>query len=332
MSGDLGGLSWTYNQHSGLHVEAKAGFLTTATGDGGFNLRVGTDGQWQLSFDGSDKVIGNKTGHDQSSVTPPPPPGNTTVTLPAGASVYNAAAGHITTNGGTGWDTVQGGVGDYMIGGSGTLGGGLPGRGNCALYSASPGSVLVDMQNGFGYGSNAEGNVYVNMNQVRGASSYSNVLIGSSLGTDLKSGGSNSLLISTGGTGFELRPDGSGNVLVSTAGNDRIVFDPTHGWALGDDNIVLGFNAAPGHDSLDLSLLTATVRSNFHTASAAGYDASTGHGDITKYVSIVDQSDGSHVFFNATGNVAGAGVELATLDFVHGLNVQTMFAQKAIVA
>ena len=250
--GATSNLFWAYSPYAGLVLETSGGFLTNQAGTGGFDLAVGTNGDWRLRFDGANTVI-RGDAHNTGAALPSPPAGNTVVDLPAGANSYNAAAGNETVNGGTGWDTVQGGIGDYMIGGSGTLGGGLAGNGNCALYSTSPGSVLVDMQNGSGYGGNASGNVYVNMNQVRG-SIYSNVLIGNSNGTDLKSGGDNSVLISTGGSGFELRPDGSGNVLVSTTGADRISFDSAHGWLLGDDNILLGFNAAHG-DALDLSLL-----------------------------------------------------------------------------
>lgn len=337
-SNTLSNLFWAYSPYAGLALETSAGFLTTQTGNGGFNLFVGTNGSWSLSFDGSNKVIGSNTCGN--TTTPPPPAGNTVVNLPGGGSSYTATAGNITVNGGTGWDTIQGGVGDYMIGGSGTLGGGLAGNGNCALYSASPGSVLVDMQNGFGYGGTAEGNVYVNMNQTRG-SLYSNVLIGNSSGTDLKSGGNNSVLISTGGSGFEMRPDGSGNILVSTVGADRINFDPTHGWLLGDDNILLGFNAAHG-DFLDLSLLLGggsikelngqTTASNFFSTSAAGYNPATGTGDIRDYVKISDEADGSHVMFSATGQVQTAGTEILDMKFVHDLSVQTLYQNHNIVA
>jgi hypothetical protein len=228
-------------------VEATAGFLTTGTGNGGFSLDVETDGSWKLTFDGSKTKLKHEADEDDDrkpAKVPAPPAGNEQVTLTStGATSYDASRGHVTVNGGLGWDTIQGGVGDYMIGGSGTLGGGQGGQGNCAIYTKSPGPILVDMEHGRGYGGNAEGNVLVNMNQTRG-SLFSDVLIGSSSGTDLKSGGDNSLLISTGGDGFELRPDGRGNVLVSTAGNDWVLFDPTHGWVLGDDNIMLGFDGS----------------------------------------------------------------------------------------
>ena len=346
---------WAYSRDDGLTLVAKSGFMTTAAGDGGFSLNVRPDGEWQLTFDGIRKSIGSE--HFGTSPAVPPPPGNTLVNLDTYnrvtlgklsadvATSFNASAGHMTVQGGTGWDTISGGVGDYMIGGSGTLGGGLAGgggaaaHGNCAVYSSSSASILVDMQNGFGYGGNAEGNVYVNMNQVRG-SIGSNVLIGNSDGTDLKSGGNNSVLISTGGSGFEMRPDGYGNVLVSTVGADRVVFDSSHGWLLGDQNIMLGFNATRG-DTLDLRLLLngstikelggATAASNFLTSSAVGYDMSTGMGNIAKYLSIVDRADGDHVMFSATGNVASAGTDILTLSMVHGLTTQSLEASHSLI-
>lgn len=327
-------LFWTYTPMAGLHVEARAGFLTTETGNGGFSLDVSRDGSWTLKFSGSRTVINHRAGHETTSEPPPPPAGNETVLLPDGASFYDASRGQVTTDGGTGWDTVQGGVGDYIIGGSGTLGGGQDGQGNCALYSASPGSVLVDAEHGRGYGANAEGNILVNVNQVRG-SLFSNVLIGAHTGTDLKSGGDDTLMISTGGHGFEMRPDGGGNVLVSTVGDDWVLFDPTHGWQLGDDNIMLGFDGSAGHDFMDLRMLTVSggvLGSNFHEASAVGYDSSTGHGDISSYVRIVDQADGSHVLFDPMGNVQGGGTEILNLKFVHGVDTQTLFDNGAILA
>ena len=327
-------LFWTYNAHTGLQVQAAPGFLTTASGDGGFRLNVMPDGSWALQFDGSGKVIGYDAEDNPLPATPPPPPADNTILNVAvnGPVGVNASAGHITVNGNgsadqpvVGYDTISGGVGDYMIGGDGTGGGGPGGHGNCAVYTSSPGSILVDAQNGFGYGANAEANVYVNINQIRG-SFFSNVLIGNASGTDLKSGGNNSLLISTGGNGFEMRPDGSGNVLVSTVGADKIEFDPTHGWALGDDNILLGFNASHG-DFIDLTLLG----SDFHSVSAAGYDPSTGTGDINDYVSFVQQADGEHLMFSPTGNVQGAGVELLDMKLAHGLSAQDLYQSHNVV-
>lgn len=321
-------LYYTYDAFTGLHVQAGPGFLTTATGNGGFALNVTPDGQWALKFDDSNTMLGSGI----SQQVPPPPAGNTVdnITKNGADGGINASAGHITVNGDgsaadpvVGYDTVQGGVGDYMIGGDGTGGAGPGGDGNCALYSASPSSVLVDMQDGLGYGGNAEGNVLINMNQTRG-SFFTNIEIGDSNGTDLKSGGNDSLLISTGGKGFELRPDGSGNVLVSTVGADVIRFDPAHGWALGDDNVLLGF----GHgDVLDLSL----IGSNFHTTSAAGYSAATGTGAINDYVKFVDEADGDHLLFSATGQVQTAGVELLDMKLTHGLSATSLYQSHNIL-
>ena len=334
-------LFWIYSPDGGLRVEATAGYLTTQTGNGGFDLEVRPDGSWSLSFDGSDKVIGHEADSEHPIQPPKPAADLNVVNIPGtGANGFDASTRPPSLiNGGLGWDTFQGGVGDYMIGGSGTAGGGLAGKGNCAVYTSSPGSILVDAENGFGYGGNAEGNVYVNINQIRG-SLFSNVLIGNTNGTDLKSGGNDSLLISTGGTGFEMRPDGFGNVLVSTVGGDRVVFDPAHGWELGDGNIMLGFNAAHGN-SLDLTALTngnsiaviggPSVVSNFHTTSAAGYSAATGTGDINDYVKIVNETDASYVLFSATGQVGTSGIELIDLKFTHGLNVSSLYANHQVL-
>ena len=340
-------LFWTYTPRGGLHVEARAGFMDTQTGNGGFSLDVERDGSWRLDFGGSSKVIGRDADGnecDDGPSTPPPPPADNGYTLlqvldangnPTVAAVsYGPPAHHLTVDGGITWDTIQGGIGAYMIGGSGTAGGGQDGKGNCAIYTQSPGSILVDMEHGVGYGGNAESNILVNMNQVRG-SLFSNVLIGAHTGSDMKSGGDNSLMISTGGDGFEMRPDGRGNVMVSTAGDDWILFDPSKGWSLGDDNIMLGFDGRAGGDFLDLTLLTkvgGALGSNFHTTAAAGYDSVTGHGDIDNYVRIVDSVDGSHVMFNASGNVATAGTEILALKFAHGLDAQTLFDNGGIRA
>lgn len=323
-------LFWTYNAWTGLDMQTGDGFLTGTSGTGGFSLRVLPDGSWALQFAGTDsRIFYNAITQEQSTTSvPPPPAGNTEMDVAVnGPESVDASAGNITVNGNgstddpvTGYDTIQGGVGDYMIGGDGSLGGGPAGDGNCALFSESPGSVLLDMQNGNGYGGNAQGDVFVNMNQARGSTGFTNVLIGNANGTDLKSGGNDSLLISTGGNGFELRPDGYGNVLVSTVGADLIKFDPTHGWALGDDNILLGFNAAQG-DVLDLSL----IGSNFYSTSAAGYDPSTGTGSIDDYVAITQQADGDHLMFSPTGNVQTAGTEVLDMQLTFGLSVDALY-------
>jgi hypothetical protein len=324
---------WEYNDVSGLTLDAKPGFLTTTTGNGGFSLHVGVNGDWQLRFYGTDETLSHCAG--QTQPPPPPPAGNTLVdnaqarpVPPDGpnAYFYDASAGDITFNGTTfagapisALDTVAGGMGDYIIGGTASHSTPIPGSlalGNCAIYTDSAGSVLIDGQDGLGFGGTAEDNVLVNINQLRG-SLFSNVLIGNSSGEDLKSGGNDSILVSTGGNGYELRPDGSGNVLVSTVGADRVVFDPTHGWQLGDFNTMLGFN--PGHgDYLDLSLLGST----FHSTPGA---------NINNYVALVDTTDGEHLMFNATGNVQTAGVDLLDMKLTHGLTAEGLYATHNLV-
>jgi hypothetical protein len=46
------------NPATGLHVEASAGYLATAHGDGGFTFDAHADGSWELHFTGSDDRIG----------------------------------------------------------------------------------------------------------------------------------------------------------------------------------------------------------------------------------------------------------------------------------
>jgi len=48
-------------------------------------------------------------------------------------------------------------------------------------------------------------------------------------------------------------------------------------------------------------------------------------------VKIVDDAGGSRVLFSPTGNVRTAGVELVDLEFTHGLNVSSMYANHQIL-
>jgi hypothetical protein len=324
---------WFYNRVTGLELDGRPGFLSTGTGNGGFSIHVAPNGDWHLHFYGAQKTLGYDTDdHPPTPAPSAPPAGNRLVDTAAATAVppgpntyfYDASAGDTTFDGTTlagtpisGFDTVAGGLGDYIIGGTAPHTS-LPGGslGNCAIYTNSPGPVLIDGQNGLGFGGSAEGNVLVNINQLRG-SLFSNVLIGNAAGEDLKSGGSNSVLISTGGVGYELRPDGGSNVLVSTVGADRVLFDPNHGWSLGDLNTMLGFNSAHG-TFLDLSLIPNT----FHTTPGA---------KISDYVQLVNAPDGEHVMFNGNGHVQTAGVDILNLELVHGLTAEGLYASHNLV-
>ncbi len=356
-------LYWTDDPLTGLHVQAAPGFLTTATGDGGFSLNVTPNGAWALNFDGTNTVIGSGISQAASPIAAnglpgyTVPPGYTVmgVTNTGGAGSINASAGNIIADGDLstetkgnpfnptipvfGYDTISGGVGDYMIGGTGTGGGGAGGDGNCANYAtgstltAGSSGVLVDMPDDVGYGGNAEGNVYVNINQVRG-SLWSNVEIGSPNGTDLKSGGNDSLLISLGGSGNELRSDGYGNVMVSTVGADFINFDPNHNWQYGDDNILLGF----GHgDTINLGQIVAGPKGGLASLASgvalSGYSSAqdfsnfTSTSNINNYVKFVDQVDGDHLLYSPTGQVQ-SGVnttEILDLKMTHGLSAASLY-------
>ena len=127
-SGSTSAIFWEYNRSIGMHLEAKPGYLTTSTGNGGFTLDVGTDGSWVLHFSGSHKTIGyDAEAYSGGSATlPSPPTDNTTVFAPlSGNTFLDATVGHVTFDGRgspanpvVGLDTVQGGVGDYLIGGT----------------------------------------------------------------------------------------------------------------------------------------------------------------------------------------------------------------------
>jgi hypothetical protein len=319
-SGTMDGMSWSYTAQSGLQLDVAAGHLVNGPGDGGFTLDVRPDGAWELRFGGSDLKIGSgfEAGwmdHGPSAALNEAPGapvlGNVDVALDT-PQTYDGSAGNENIFGDPGRDIFIGGPNDYMYGGGGL---------NCAAYTG-PDAVLIDLQHGHGYGGPAAGDSYVDMQQGRGSAEGS-ILIGNSAGSDLKSGGADSILISTGGTGpnavgvtDELRPDGPNCLLVSTAGADNVVFDPTHGWQLGDTETMVGFNAAHGDDIN----LTAAVQNWV-----------AGQSDVADYVKLVDESDGTHVFFDPNGHVATAGTELIDLKLDHGLNLQQLYANHNIV-
>ena len=328
-----GSLLWTYNKGGAFKLEATTGFLKTATGDGGFSLNVNRNGSYELKFAGSNVELEYEAGdHDGAAPVPVPPAGNTVLYATVnGRVVANASAGHNTWDGrGTaanpvvGSDTVFGGVGDFYYGGTAPHAVLPAGNdGNCLIYTAAtkstvaPGSVLVDMQHAIGYGSNAEDNHFVNFDQVRG-SLQSNVLIGSAAGSDLKSGGGGSVLISLGGTGYELRPDGTGNVLVSTVGADRILLDATHAWNASFQTTLLGFNPAHG------AYIDLTLMNKDKTLMAAI------HNDATAYLRLTDDSAGSHLLYSADKFVSSSH-DILDMPLVHGLDIATLLANKNLV-
>jgi hypothetical protein len=320
VTGGGDGLFWSYNAVSGLQLFAAAGHLVNGPGNGGFALDVLPSGAWELQFGGTDLKIGSGfhaawMEHGPSAalnqLPGAPPAGNVDVTLDT-PQTYDGSAGNENIFGSSGRDIIVGGPNDYMNGEGGL---------NCAAYTGSD-PVLIDLQHGHGYGGNAAGDSYVNMEQARGSAEGS-VLIGNSDGSDLKSGGADSVLISTGGTGpnaigvtDELRPDGPNCLLVATVGTNNVVFDPTHGWQLGDAETMVGFNPATG-DCLNLT--------------AAAQNWVQGQSNIADYVKLVDASDGTHVMFDPTGHIATTGgTEVIDLALDRGLNVQQLYANHNI--
>jgi hypothetical protein len=329
-AGATGSLLWTYGDDGDFKLEATTGFLKTSTGNGGFTLKVESDGSYSLTFADSKTKLSYEPDEDGKKISAAGPPStNTTVYATTnGPLVPNASAGNITWDGrGTaanpvvGNDTVFGGVNDYYIGGTAPHVVAPAGNvGSCLIYTSAknsnvaPGSVLIDMQSQTGYGSNAEGNHWAGFDQVRG-SLQSNVLIGSASGSDLKSGGSSSVLISLGGKDYELRADGTGDVLVSTTGADRVILEATKGWTINSQTTLLGFNAAHG---TYIDLLSVENKLGLNIAS-----------DITGFLKITDTTEGSHLLLS-TDHFASSH-SILDMPLVHGLDLQSLVANKNIV-
>ena len=58
---------------------------------------------------------------------------------------------------------------------------------------------------------------------------------------------------------------------------------------------------------------------------AAGYNASTGTGNINDYVRFVNEADGDHLLFSSTGNVQSSGIEVLDMKLVHGLTAASFY-------
>ena len=329
-AGATGSLLWTYSDDGDFKLEATTGFLKTSTGNGGFSLKVERDGSYSLKFADSKTKLSYEPDEDGQKISSASPPSSNTTIYAAknGPLVSDASAGNITWDGrGTaanpvvGNDTVFGGVNDYFIGGTAPhLVAPVGNVGSCLIYttaknsSVSASSVLIDMQNQVGYGSNAEGNHWTGFDQVRG-SLQSNVLIGSASGSDLKSGGSSSVLISLGGKDYELRADGTGNVLVSTTGADRVILEAAKGWTINAQTTLLGFN--PSHGTY-IDLLSVEKKLGINIAS-----------DLTGFLKITDTAEGSHLLLS-TDHFASSH-DILDIALVHGLDLQSLVASKNIV-
>jgi Ca2+-binding RTX toxin-like protein len=136
--------------------------------------------------------------------------GNDTVLGEDGADLILGGAGNDTILGGAGNDTVAGGTGaDTMDGGTGT---------NTLDYSGSNGSFTVNLETNTAFGSDADGDVISNFQNVIGSNFGDTITLSSTGGTILAGGGNDGL---AGGSGDDtiFGQDGADTIL-GGAGND----------------------------------------------------------------------------------------------------------------
>ncbi|MBQ0752537.1 MAG: hypothetical protein KBT70_20270, partial [Roseovarius sp.] len=136
--------------------------------------------------------------------------GNDTVLGEDGADLILGGAGNDSILGGASNDTVAGGTGaDTMDGGTGT---------NTLDYSGSNGSFTVNLETNTAFGSDADGDVISNFQNVTGSNFGDTITLSSTGGTILAGGGNDGL---AGGTGNDtiFGQDGADTIL-GGAGND----------------------------------------------------------------------------------------------------------------
>ncbi|MBW4973613.1 Hint domain-containing protein [Roseovarius mucosus] len=149
--------------------------------------------------------------------------GNDTVLGEDGADLILGAAGDDSLLGGANNDTIAGGTGaDTLDGGTGS---------NTLDYSGSAGSVTVNLETNTAFGSDADGDVISNFQNVIGSNFGDTITLSNTSGTILAGSGNDGL---AGGSGDDtiFGQDGADTILAG-AGNDVIVA------GAGDDEIVL---------------------------------------------------------------------------------------------
>ena len=154
--------------------------------------------------------------------------GSDTVNAGDGNDILDGGAGNDILNGGAGDDTIAGGTGaDTMDGGTGS---------NTLDYSASVGSFTVNLETDTAFGSDADGDVISNFQNVIGSDFGDTITLSSTGGTILAGGGNDGL---SGGTGDDtiFGQDGS-DTISGGAGND--VLDGDDVGATGGADLISG--------------------------------------------------------------------------------------------
>ncbi|VDC32998.1 Hint domain-containing protein [Pseudogemmobacter humi] len=227
------------DRYSGIEIVIGSAFNDTITGDTGANTLSGGLG--------NDQLYGG-----------------------AGADVLDGGEGNDSLYGGSGNDTLIGGAGaDYLDGGADS---------DTVDYSGSDAAVNVNLTSGSGSGGHAQGDTYVNIENITG-SDYDDVLIGNSGANILSGGAGNDSLYGGGGNdslyggdGDDLLDGGDGNdSLYGGNGNDTLI------GGAGSDRL----DGGAGIDTVDYSGSTSGVNVNLSTGSG-----SSGHAAGDTYVSI----------------------------------------------
>src|SRR6056297_230082 len=168
--------------------------------------------------------------------------GSDTVNAGDGNDILDGGAGNDILNGGAGDDAISGlGGGDTLLGGAGddTIAGGTGadtmdgGTGSNTLdYSASVGSFTVNLETDTAFGSDADGDVISNFQNVIGSDFGDTITLSSTGGTILAGGGNDGL---SGGTGDDtiFGQDGS-DTISGGDGNDEIIGDTGNDTLQGD--------------------------------------------------------------------------------------------------
>lgn len=233
--------------------------------------------------------------------------GNDTVLGEDGADLISGGAGNDSLLGGAGDDTIAGGTGaDTLDGGTGN---------NTLDYSGSTGSFTVNLETNTAFGSDADGDVISNFQNVIGSNFGDTITLSNTSGTILAGSGNDGL---AGGTGDDTILGGGGSdTILGGAGNDSLVGEG------GDDTFVLtdGFGAdtitggeigETSGDTLDLSATTGPI-----TLDLTAADAETG---------TVSDGTSTATFSEIENIILGAGTDTLILADGSGRDAVSGFA------
>jgi Ca2+-binding RTX toxin-like protein len=285
----------------------------TLNGGGGVDTMIGGLGNDNYTVDNAGDVVTENPGEGielvQSSVTFTLGANVERLTLTGGAAINgtgntlaniltgNGAAN--TLNGGTGADTMSGGLGGdtYVVDNAGDV-----------VTEAGAGTDTVQSSVTFTLGANLEDLTLTGGASINGTgNTLVNTLLGNAFNNILSGLGGNDQLF--GNNGNDNLFGGAGNDdLNGGAGIDRFRFDTALNAATNVDDI-LGFSVADDSIFLDRDIFTGFAADGMLAASA--FVNGTAAGDADDRI-IYDSATGN-IFYDATGNAAGAQILFATV-------------------